>query len=67
MAGSSKDGMPSTSKATEDEGDDVDMSEFDRIDKILEKDESESLRFLDFEKQIFLDCVYNDGLVICAK
>lgn len=67
MAGSSKDCMPSTSKSKEDDDDDVDMSEFDHIDKILEKDESDSLKFLDFEKQIFLDCVYNDSLVICAK
>lgn len=67
MAGSSKDCMPSTSKSKEGDDDDIDMSEFDRIDKILEKDESEILKLLDFEKQIFLDCVYNDGLVVCAK
>jgi hypothetical protein len=59
--------MPSTSKAKEEDEDDMDTSEFDRIDKMLEKDESNSLKFLDFEKQTFLDCVYNDGLVICAK
>lgn len=67
MAGSSKDCMPSTSKRIQDDDNDVDMSEFDQIDKILEKDSSDELNFTEFERQMFLDCVYNDGLVICAK
>lgn len=58
---------PSTSKATIEDDDDVYMSELDHIDKILEKDSSSELKFLEFERQMFLDCIYNDGLVICAK
>jgi hypothetical protein len=45
----------------------VDLSNFEHIEKILENDSSTKLKFLDFERQMFLDSIYNDGLVICAK
>ena len=45
----------------------MDMSNFDQIEKVLENDISTKLKFLDYEKQMFLDIIYNDGLVICAK
>lgn len=67
MEEGSKKSEPSASKVIESIDDDIDMSELDRIEKIIEKDASEELRLISFEKQMFLDCVYNDGLVICAK
>lgn len=67
MEESSKDCEASTSKATTEDNEDVIMAELDHIEKILEKDSSDELKFLEFERQMFLDCIYNDGLVICAK
>lgn len=67
MEESNKDSEPSTSKAIAADNEDVDMAELDQIDKMLEKDSSNELKFLEFERQMFLDCIYNDGLVICAK
>lgn len=40
-------------------------TEFDEIGKLIEK--AEAAHMLDFETQIFLDIVQNDGLVIAAK
>lgn len=67
MAGSSKDCDPLTSESKETNVADEDMSHLDYIDKLLVKDSSEKLQFLEFERQMFLDAVYNDALVICAK
>lgn len=47
--------------------DDIDITEINQIDEILRKSEAENVKMLDFERQMFLDCVYNDGLVICGK
>lgn len=49
----------------EDEGD-IDMKEVIEIDEILSSSGGQ-VKMLDFERQMFLDCVYNDGLVICGK
>ena len=49
----------------EDEGD-VNMKEVIEIDEILSSSGG-AVKMLDFERQLFLDCVYNDGLVICGK
>ena len=49
----------------EDEGD-IDMKEVIEIDEILSSTGGQ-VKMLDFERQMFLDCVYNDGLVICGK
>jgi hypothetical protein len=54
-------------KKTEDDGEDIDLEEINRIEKILENDASEELKCLDFERQMFIDCAFNDGLMICAK
>lgn len=56
-----------TKEDTEDIEELVDMSNFEHIEKILENDSSTNLKFLEFERQMFLDSIYNDGLVICAK
>lgn len=42
---------------------DVNIDEIMKIDEIL----TGSGKMLDFEKQMFLDCVYNDALTICGK
>jgi hypothetical protein len=47
--------------------DDLDLAEITQIDEILRKSGAENVKMLDFERQMFLDCVYNDGLVICGK
>lgn len=54
-------------KEVEDSGD-----EDENFNEILQLDEmignaSGSVKLLDYEKQMFLDCAYNDGLVICGK
>lgn len=46
--------------------DEVNMNEIKQLDEILGSS-SEKAKMLDFERQMFLDCVYNDGLVICGK
>ncbi|KAG5680775.1 hypothetical protein PVAND_010262 [Polypedilum vanderplanki] len=47
--------------------DDINVEEINFMEKILEKDASDELKCLDFERQMFLDCVFSDGLMICAK
>lgn len=63
---------PETSKAVnideaEDLEDDIDIKELVQLDEILGNSASGKVEMLDFERQMFLDCVYNDGLVICGK
>jgi hypothetical protein len=61
--------VPTTSetpKNQEDLDDDVDLNEIDRLEEILSK-AGNQIQMLEFERQMFLDCVYNDALVICAK
>lgn len=46
--------------------------EDENFNEILQLDEmignaSGSVKMLDYEKQMFLDCAYSDGLVICGK
>lgn len=58
--------FPNAVETVEDEenpDDDVNIEEIMRIDEIL----AGSAKMLDFEKQMFLDCVYNDALTICGK
>ena len=38
-----------------------------QLEEILGNSGSNEVKMLDFERQMFLDCVYNDGLVICGK
>jgi len=47
--------------------DDIDISDIAQADAILEKSALSSVKMLEFEKQMFMDCVYSDGLVICGK
>lgn len=43
----------------------VNLNEIEQLDEILGS--SDKIKMLDFERQMFLDCVYSDGLVICGK
>lgn len=45
----------------------IDLSEIENAENFLESVSDENLKFLEFERQMFLDCIYNDGLVICSK
>lgn len=45
----------------------MDMREIDQISEILGPSPSEKVKMQEFERQMFLDCCYNDGLVICGK
>ena len=47
--------------------DDVNIKELMQLDEILGSSATGKIKMLDFERQMFLDCVYNDGLVICGK
>lgn len=38
--------------------------DMDEVDELLDKSDS---KLLDFERQMFLDLIYNDALVICGK
>lgn len=59
-----KDCEPSTSKGN----DDSQLTEIQRIDKILDEKVSKKISMLNFERQIFIDCVYSDGtMVVVAK
>jgi hypothetical protein len=49
------------------EDNDDDLAEIDNAEILLKRDQSENLKFLEFERQMFLDCIYNDALTICAK
>lgn len=67
-----KDDQPGTSaKAVESvefaEEDEIDMREIEQIDEILGNSPSDKVKMLEFERQMFLDCCYNDGLTICGK
>lgn len=67
-----KEGEPSGAAAMEAEEaenpeDDVDIKELMQLDEILGNSATGKIKMLDFERQMFLDCVYNDGLVICGK
>jgi hypothetical protein len=70
MDGPGKNIEPSTSKELEEVAevdDDIDMKEIEivQLDEILSS--PGEAKMLDYERQMFLDCVYNDGLVICGK
>lgn len=41
-----------------------DMHDLIQVDELLDKSDS---KLLDFERQMFLDLIYNDALVICGK
>lgn len=41
-----------------------DMHDLIQVDDLLDKSDS---KLLDFERQMFLDLIYNDALVICGK
>lgn len=43
--------------------DDINVDEIMKIDEIL----GGKVKMLDFEKQMFMDCIYNDALTICGK
>lgn len=65
--GESCESVGQAAKEVEDSGD-----EDENFNEILQLDEmignaSGSVKLLDYEKQMFLDCAYNDGLVICGK
>lgn len=66
-----KDDQPGTSKDAVDSvefaEDEIDMREIEQLDAILGNSPSEKVKMLEFERQMFLDCCYNDGLVICGK
>lgn len=47
--------------------DDLNINEIMHLDEILGKSSAEKVKLLDYERQMFQDCVYNDGLVICGK
>lgn len=48
-----------------DDDDDLNINEIEQLDEILGS--SGKGKLLEYERQMFLDCVYNDGLVICGK
>lgn len=41
-----------------------DMNDLMQVDELLDKSDN---KLLDFERQMFLDLIYNDALVICGK
>lgn len=45
----------------------VDLREVNKIEEILGSSASRKVKMLEFERQMFMDCLYNDGLVICGK
>lgn len=51
----------------EDNDEDFNINEIVQLDEILGNNSAEKVKMLDYERQMFLDCVYNDGLVICGK
>lgn len=66
-AGETADVSKDNSETLKNNEEDPNLSDLDKVEKVLEVESQSKLRFLDFEKQMFLDCVFNDGLVICAK
>lgn len=67
MEENSKESTSSKDLNNQDElDDDVDFNEINKLEEILSKAGSQ-IQMLEFERQMFLDCVYNDALVICAK
>lgn len=54
-------------KELEEVEDDTNINEIIQLDEILGSSGAEKTKMLDFERQMFMDCVYNDGLVICGK
>lgn len=46
--------------------DEVNVDEIMKIDEILQSTAGK-VRMLEYEKEMFLDCVYNDCLMICGK
>ena len=46
---------------------DINLHEANQLDEILGSAPSEKVKMLEFERQMFMDSVYNDGLVICGK
>jgi hypothetical protein len=59
--------MMVTEEEAENPAEEFDIKELEQLDEILGKSASGQVKMLDFERQMFLDCVYNDGLVICGK
>lgn len=51
----------------EDDEEELNINEVIQLDEILGSSASNKVKMLEFERQMFLDCVYNDGLVICGK
>lgn len=47
--------------------DNIDLSEINQLEEILANAGTEKVQMLEFERQMFMDMVYNDSLVICAK
>lgn len=67
---SSENEPQSASKANEnpqDIDDDIDLTEINQLEAILSNAGSEKVRMLEFERQMFIDTVSNDSLVICGK
>lgn len=52
---------------SEENDEDFNINEIVQLDEILGSNNAEKIKMLDYERQMFLDCVYNDGLVICGK
>lgn len=65
----SKDEEPGADKPEDvvDPDDDINLNEVIQLDEILGSGGAEKIKMLDYERQMFLDCVYNDGLVICGR
>lgn len=49
------------------EEENINFHEVIQLEEILANSGSNDVKMLDFERQMFMDCVYNDGLVICGK
>lgn len=47
--------------------DNIDLTEINQLEEILANAGSEKVQMLEYERQMFMDMVYNDSLVICAK
>lgn len=45
----------------------MNLNEIIQLEEILGNSGENKVKMLDFERQMFMDCVYNDGLVICGK
>lgn len=57
--------LASTENDIEDLDDNIDLSEVNRLEEILSN--AGNVKMLEYERQMFMDGVYNDSLSICAK